>query len=41
MDEEFAHDGDEGEFFGFGTEKEGLVEGHEDGVVSAGFRAGI
>jgi len=40
MDEEFAHDGDDCEFFGFGTEKEGLVEGHEDGVVSGGDEGG-
>jgi len=40
VDEELAHDGDEGEFFGFGTEKEGLVEGLEDGVVSRGDEGG-
>lgn len=40
MDKEFAHEGDEGEFFGFGTEEEGLVEGLKDGVVSRGDEGG-
>lgn len=34
MDEEFAHEGDEGFFLGFAFGQETLVEGAQDGIAA-------
>jgi hypothetical protein len=39
-DDEFAHDGGEGEFGGFVVGAEALIEGFEDGVVESGGEGG-
>jgi hypothetical protein len=40
MDEEFAHGGGEGEFWGFAVEKEARAEGSDDGIVPRGSESG-
>ena len=40
MDEEFAHDGDEGDFEGFACGAQALVEGAQDGVAAGGAEGG-
>ena len=40
MDEEFAHDGDQGDFVGFTGGAQALVSGLEDGVAAGGGESG-
>jgi hypothetical protein len=40
MDEEMAHDGDEGDFVGFAGGAQALVEGFQDGIGAGGAKGG-